>query len=177
METSFDYGTNEKLILFDYDEDPLIEVPEGWEILERSEPYIYKGFKNLGSVICCPPKNKQTIQTFLVRIAARQFRPFQSKLSDQKLPLDKYISYDILCLSVQLKGKDNKMITYINVEDRRVATDGCGCCSSNLDLDTDIEEIISHLAQQLAVLDEVLEFYGMEINTLRRTPVYIGRGR
>jgi len=56
MESSTDYSTNEKLILFDFNEDPLPLVPEGWIILERTEPSVYKGFTNLGSITCCPPK-------------------------------------------------------------------------------------------------------------------------
>jgi len=56
MESSTNYATSEKLILFDFDEDPLSLIPDGWIILERTEPSIYKGFKNLGSITCCPPK-------------------------------------------------------------------------------------------------------------------------
>ena len=52
MESSFDYFTNEKLIIFYEGEDPLELVPEGWDILERVEPSTYKGLVNPGSIVC-----------------------------------------------------------------------------------------------------------------------------
>ena len=59
METSFDYFDGTKLIIFWEGENPEDEIPEGWEIISRTEPDIYKGLVNPGSVVCRPPKIEQ----------------------------------------------------------------------------------------------------------------------
>jgi hypothetical protein len=59
MESSTDYGTKEMLILFDdTDENPLENIPEGWEIIEYSEPSVFKGLLNPGRIVCRQIKEK-----------------------------------------------------------------------------------------------------------------------
>jgi hypothetical protein len=54
METSMDYVTHELLILFEPGENPLDNVPAGWEIIEREEPEYFRGMLNPGRVVCKP---------------------------------------------------------------------------------------------------------------------------
>ena len=56
MESSHDYFDNTRLIIFYEGENPNEMIPEGWVILERTEPSTYKGFVNPGTVLCRPPR-------------------------------------------------------------------------------------------------------------------------
>jgi len=58
MEISTDYLEKTTLVIFDFGENPEEVVPEGCEILSRTEPSVYKGFTNMGVLIYKLPLDK-----------------------------------------------------------------------------------------------------------------------
>ena len=63
MEYQDDHSDQSRLIHFDEGEDPLQLVPDGYEVIERSEPEFYlrmREFYNPGRLVCRPVKKEET---------------------------------------------------------------------------------------------------------------------
>lgn len=48
----------------------------------------------------------------------------------------------------------------------KVQTDGCGCCSEYLDLESDREEILDYIKDSLIVFKSMIEYYGIDWSEL-----------
>jgi hypothetical protein len=56
MDISTDYGTMETIIMFTKDENPMDGVPQGWVVIERTEPEEFRGMINPGRLVCRLPR-------------------------------------------------------------------------------------------------------------------------
>lgn len=62
------------------------------------------------------------------------------------------------------------MINYIRIddEDKAVAvTTGCGCCSTEISVEVDRDEVISELKLNLKVLEDTCKVLGITIDELK----------
>ena len=54
------------------------------------------------------------------------------------------------------------MIAYVDSEEQRFRTTGCGCCSQDLYLEDDRDKILEQLKKNVKVLKEACEVLGVD---------------